>query len=135
MGCKKYKRHFFIKVSENRDSITKIGQYPAGDISGNKDIEALLGDHKEYFRHGLICESQSYGIAAFAYYRRIVEEIIDELLNEIAGLMVGSEKAAYEAAFEKTKKTRVAAEKIDLVKDFVAPDFAAFGHEPAKCVT
>ena len=121
MGCRQYKRHFFIKIGDIADSITKIGQYPAWDIAGNKEIEALLGGHKEYFRRGLICESQGYGIAAFAYYRRIVEEVIDGLLNEITALMSASERVAYEAALDNTRKTRVAAEKIDLVKDLLPP--------------
>lgn len=121
MWCNNYKRNFFIKIGDKLDFITKIGQYPAWNISGNKDIEALLGDHKEYFRRGQICESQGYGIAAFAYYRRIVEEVIDQLLNEIVVLMAESEKVAYEAALEKTKQTRVATEKIDLVKDLLPP--------------
>ena len=52
-----------------------------------KKLKDLLGEHKDYFRRGLICESQGYGIAAFAYYRRIVEETIDLLLQQISDLM------------------------------------------------
>lgn len=34
-----------------------------------------------------MCENNSFGIGAFAYYRRIVEEIIDELLySNVKGL-------------------------------------------------
>ena len=121
MGCQKYERHFFIRVGEDRKSITKVGQYPPWDISGNDEIERLLGEHRDYFRRGLICESQGYGIAAFAYYRRIVEETIDVLLQQISDLMSDDEKAKYEEALTKTKSTRQAAEKIDLVKDLLPP--------------
>jgi hypothetical protein len=121
MGCQKYQRYFFIHISDDRKSITKVGQYPPWDISGNEEIELLLGEHRDYFRRGLICESQGYGIAAFAYYRRIVEETIDLLLQEIGDLMTDDEKGEYEEALEKTKKTRQATEKIELVKDLLPP--------------
>ena len=79
----------------------------------------LLGEHRDYFRRGLICESQGYGIAAFGYYRRIVEETIDLLLEQISALMIDDEKTKYEKALEQTKSTRQATEKIDLVKDLL----------------
>jgi hypothetical protein len=121
MGCKEYERYFFIRVDEDRKSITKVGQYPPWDISGDDEIERLLGEHRDYFRRGLICEAQGYGIAAFAYYRRIVEEIIDLLLEQISDLMTDDEKEEYKEALEKTKSTRQAADKIDLVKDLLPP--------------
>lgn len=81
----------------------------------------MLGDHADYYKKGLICESQSYGIGAFSYYRRVVEEIIDELLNEIADLMTGEERDRYLEALEQTKKTKITHDKIDLVKDLLPP--------------
>jgi hypothetical protein len=121
MGCKKSERYFFMRIGEDRKSITKVGQYPPWDISGNDEIERLLGEHRDYFRRGLICEAQGYGIAAFAYYRRIVEDIIDLLLEQISDLMTDHEKEEYKGALEKTKGTRQATEKIDLVKDLLPP--------------
>ena len=47
---------------------------------------------------GLVSESQGYGIGAFAYYRRIVEEIIDEMLKQIGDLISGVDKERYAAA-------------------------------------
>ena len=61
----------------------KVGQSPAWDIVMDKELESLLGDHAYFYKSGLICESQRYGIGAFAYYRRIVEEVIDELLVSV----------------------------------------------------
>ena len=43
MGCKEFERFFFIRLSDDGNSITKIGQYPPWDISGNEEIEGLLG--------------------------------------------------------------------------------------------
>ena len=119
--CGEFERAFFIRVADDLSYITKVGQYPAWDISGNKEIEKLLGLHASHYKRGLICESQGYGIAAFAYYRRIVEETIDSLLDQVSDLLAGEEKEKYAEALSLTKKTRQTSEKIDLVKDLLPP--------------
>ena len=44
----------------------------------------MLGSEREYYFKGLRAESQSMGIAAFAYYRRVVENkkfvIFDQII-------------------------------------------------------
>lgn len=119
--CYEVERNFFIKFDDDGKWIMKVGQYPAWEIKGDINLEKLLGDHASYYSKGLVCESQGYGIGAFSYYRRIVEEVIDNLLDEISELLNDSEKAQYEDALAKTKKTIVTQEKIDLVKDLLPP--------------
>jgi uncharacterized protein YjaG (DUF416 family) len=121
MHCKNKTQIFFIKISEDKKFIMKVGQYPAWEISGDKNIERMLNEYKEYFKKGLVCESQGFGIGAFGYYRRIVEIILDQLLDEISNLLSGSELEKYNNALEKTKKTNVAQEKIELVKELLPP--------------
>ncbi len=41
----------------------------------------MLGEHLKDYRKGLICENHSYGVGAYSYYRRIIENVIDDLLN------------------------------------------------------
>ena len=118
-GCSMFKRHFLIKISEQHDYVMKVGQYLPWDISIDKNIEKLLGEHAELFKKGLICESQGYGIGAYTYYRRIVELIIDELLDSIQNLVPENEKEKYLKALGATKKTKIATEKIELVKDLL----------------
>ena len=117
--CEKHFQHFYIRVDDNNESYTKVGQHPAWQTQSDPEIERLLGDHSPLYKKGLICESQGYGIGAFGYYRRIVEEIIDQLLGEISDLIPPEELATYHAAVERTKQTRVTQEKIDLVKDLL----------------
>jgi len=119
MHCQNVTRHFFIKISDDKKWIMKVGQFPAWEIRGNIDIENMLQNYKDYYKKGLVCESQGYGIGAFGYYRRIVEEIIDQLLDEISTLLAGEELIKYTEALEKTKKTTVAQEKIELVKELL----------------
>lgn len=128
--CQKFERVFFIKVDDNQKWFMKVGQYPAWITKGNVNIEKLLGEHSSYYHKGLVCESQGYGIGAFGYYRRIVEEIIDSLLDEIADLLTEQELSQYQDALSKTKKTIVTQEKIDLVKDLLPPILRPEGMNP-----
>jgi len=123
--CRNFQRTFFVLFQKGKDdehvSVMKVGQFPTWDISVEKEIDKLLGDKRVYYHRGKILESQSYGIGAYGYYRRIVEMVIDDLLQQIDTLLSPEEKAQYEAAIEKTKKSTIAQEKIAVVKDLLPP--------------
>jgi hypothetical protein len=118
-SCRSFSRQFQVYISPDLDYVYKFGQYPEWEIKMDKNLEKTLGKHSKTFRKGLVCESQGYGIGAFSYYRRITEEIIDELLESIVELVESDKQTEYKAALDKTKKTRVTQEKIDLVKDLL----------------
>jgi hypothetical protein len=62
---KEYNPKFFLK---------KIGQFPAYAIKPDKEIyDFLEATDKEYYNKALVSISQGYGIAAYSYFRRIVE--------------------------------------------------------------
>jgi len=127
-SCKKGQIVFLIKFGPNIDKpvegskknhivyFQKVGQYPAWSIKMDKELEKMLSSHADYYHKGLTCESQSYGIGAYAYFRRIAEDIIDELLESIADLITEPDKEKYLKALEKTKSATNTQEKIDLVK-------------------
>jgi len=129
-SCKSFQRRFFIHVSNDVDTIYKVGQYPEWEIKMDKNLEKTLNKHSINFRKGLVCESQGYGIGAFSYYRRITEDIIDELLNSISDLIEEVHKKEYAEALEKTKTTRVTQEKIDIVKDLLPSILKPNGMNP-----
>jgi hypothetical protein len=128
--CQTFERVFYIAIDSQSKWLMKVGQYPAWEIHGNPLIEKLLGKHADHYKKGLVCESQSYGIGAYGYYRRIVEETIDELLDEISQLLAGDELSTFSDALAKTKKTIVTQEKIDLVKDLLPPILRPDGMNP-----
>lgn len=134
--CQEFERLFYVRADNDKQGswYMKVGQFPAWEVSGDTSIEHLLGSHASYYKKGLICESQGYGIGAFSYYRRIVEEVIDELLEEIADLLSGEELAAYQVALEKTKMTIVTAEKIELVKDLLPTILRPDGMNPLSAL-
>jgi hypothetical protein len=129
-SCEKFKRYFLLKFDPQGKYIMKVGQEPPWEITPDRTLEKTLGAHAEYYKKGLVCESQSYGIGAFAYYRRIVEEVIDDLLAAIPDLMGGEERERYIQALEQTKKTTVTQDKIDLVKDLLPSILRPSGMNP-----
>lgn len=129
-SCRNFIRQFHVYISPELDYVYKFGQYPEWEIKIDKNLEKSLGRHVTTYRKGLVCEAQGYGIGAFAYYRRITEEIIDELLDSIVDLIEVDNQELYNAALEKTKKTRVAQEKIDLVKDLLPTILRPGGMNP-----
>ncbi len=134
VGCEKHERVFFLKLLNKDNSIIKVGQYPAWKISGDKTIEKMLGDYRAYLHRGLICESQGYGIGAFAYYRRITEKIIDELIGDMRDLIPESDHAQFDLAYENAKKTRQTSGKIALVKDFLPATLEIEGMNPLAII-
>lgn len=114
-----------VKDEEGKDSVktvvnlTKVGQNPPWSIEMDKELERMLSEHSEYYRRGLICESQSYGIGAYAYFRRITEDVIDELLESILDLVEEREKKEYQEKLEQVKREKTAENKINLVKDLL----------------
>ena len=120
-SCTQFRRHFLLKFDPEDKYVMKVGQEPPWDISIDRALAKALGDRVGYYKKGLINESQGYGIGAFAYYRRVVEEIIDELLTEIGDLLAGEEHEEYLSALEQVKQTRVTQDKIKVVKDLLPP--------------
>lgn len=129
-SCLKFSRQFHVFISPELDYMYKFGQYPEWEIKMDINLERTLGKHSKTFRKGLVCESQGYGIGAFSYYRRIIEDIIDELLDSILDLIDEEYKVEYEEALVKTKQTRVTQEKIDLVKDLLPAILKPNGMNP-----
>lgn len=130
LGCEDDRRNYAILISRKLDWIMKVGQNPPWEIKGDKNIETMLDGHKNYLAKGMISESQGYGIGAFAYYRRITEEIIDQLLEDMSNMIPASEVERYAEAMGKVKTTRQASEKIQLVKDMLPSSLLSNGMNP-----
>ena len=112
--------------------VLKVGQYPAWSIDPPKEVKIALGRHEDLYKRGTICESQGYGIGAFAYYRRIVEDMIDQLLADIAELIEPQEREKYRAALAKVRGTIVAADKIEIVKEMLPTFLRPGGINPLQ---
>lgn len=70
-----------IEVDYENSVIRKVGQNIPWSIDIDKDLEKELGEDAELYKKALVLISQSYGIGACAYLRRIVENQISPMLN------------------------------------------------------
>ena len=78
--CSK-KAHFWIELNSTENWLRKVGQNPPWSIEIESDLKKYLGQNETFYKKGLICLSQSFGLGACSYFRRVVENEINPLLN------------------------------------------------------
>lgn len=113
----------------------KAGQFPPWSINPSRDLANALGEPSLHlYQMGLVCESQGYGIGAFAYYRRVVEEKLGELLDQVRTLLNGVELQQYQEALAKVTGEKRAEDKLRIVKDLLPPALLAGTHNPLQII-
>jgi hypothetical protein len=119
--------YFLVVVAGN--TIKKVGQQPPWEAQIPKSVEAFLREPlAELYGRGIRSESQGYGIGAYAYYRRIVEQIVDRLFDSIAENI--DEAREFSTALDAARKERVADKKIAIVKDMLPETLRPEGLNP-----
>jgi len=129
-SCDSHRRYFLVAIDKENGTVTKTGQSPPPQIQVSKAFERRLGLYAGVYKKGLMSESHGFGIGAFAYYRRVVENVIDALLKDIEALFPVQERATYEAALAQVAKTHVTERKIELVKDLLPSTLRPDGMNP-----
>jgi len=96
--CQSCKSHFFdvlIEVSTDKSiydnerafTLRKLGQNPPNEIKPDKEfIDYLNNEDLENYKKALMNLSHSFGIGAYAYLRRVVENEILRLLKDLSEL-------------------------------------------------
>jgi hypothetical protein len=128
--CQNSKYVFLIRFSEDCKYLMKVGQYPPPDRRISRQLARVLGDYEEIFSKGITCERFGYGIAAFAYYRRIIELIIDKLVSIVEDMLSEDERIAHQSALDIIRSSHVAEEKIRLVKNILPTSLRPDGFNP-----
>lgn len=85
--CRDSSRRFWVKahqINETSIEMQKIGQDPQKELPRSKELSKFFKKDKEDYNKAVICLAHGYGVAAFAYMRRIVEKNILSLLDLIA---------------------------------------------------
>ena len=72
-----------VSYSERVLKIYKMGELPEFGPPTPSKVISLIRDEKEYYVKGRRSENQGLGIAAFAYYRRVVENQKDRIFAEV----------------------------------------------------
>ncbi|MCD4813949.1 hypothetical protein K8S19_09695 [bacterium] len=136
------KVHYLLKVYSDRSwderekginiYIKKIGQFPPYDISLDKDVEKyLIEEDVSNYKKALVSLSISYGIGAFAYFRRIIENEIKRIIKDISLIEFdGSEKV--QEAMKSFDSDHQMSNLIDVLNKFLPMSFKQLGNNPIR---
>lgn len=130
-GCSKCRVEIVFLVLLFGEAIKKVGQEPPWEAQIPKSVETFLGEPlADLYRRGIRSESHGYGIGAFAYYRRVVEQIVDRLFDSIAENIDEARTPAFSAALDAARKEKIADKKIAIVKDMLPETLRPGGINP-----
>lgn len=119
-NCNKYIKVFAIRIqpSQKNSKVFKFGEFPYFGPPTPPRLITIIRDDKELFVKGLSTENQGFGMGAFAYYRRVVENQKDRIFDEfisatkkispnnpiIQELEAGKKETQFNNAVKKIKK-------------------------------
>lgn len=83
VNCEKDSVYYLIVMVESGPSM-KVGQFPMQSARVPNSIAKRLGDSAPLYRKALTCRNEGYGLAAVAYFRRVVEDKTNELIDVVA---------------------------------------------------
>jgi hypothetical protein len=122
---------FIIRADDGPHTVVKLGELPTFGPPLPSRVISMVGPDRELFLKGRRAENQGLGIAAFAYYRRVVEaqwgRIVDAILR--VAEQTGSPAPTLEAlrrAKEETQFRRA----VELVRESIPDSLRIDGHNP-----
>jgi len=126
---------FFSKDLKNvtgKLMIRKVGQWPSFQIKPDSAIYSFLKkEDKEYYSKALICLSQNFGVAAFAYLRKIVESEIVNIVEELSKTNIAdSEKIA--SLLDEYKKNKQTGRLVESIYSYLPNNLKVLGDNPFK---
>ena len=122
----------FDEYEQQKQIVRKIGQYPAFEISPDKVLLNFFNEEdKNNYRKSLICRSQNYGIGAFAYLRRIVENEMIRIVEDLAKID-RPESAKIKGLLSSFKENHVMSNLIEGVYDYLPSSLKSLGDNPLK---
>jgi hypothetical protein len=122
----------WVEASEDELWIRKVGQLPPYDILVPPDLQNALGDDATLYKRAQICVSQSFGIAACSYLRRLLEDQITPLLQ----LVYEVRKAEGEdvGGLSEILNEKVAEKKIRLANEVLPSSLEVPGDNPLELI-
>ena len=108
VSCQRERREYLVEKVDTVDTIRiqKYGERPRKKLDRNRGLQQFFKDDLDNYEKAVVCLLHEYGMGAFAYFRRIVENNICKLLD-----------LAHEDAESSGEGTNVMAALTDLRKD------------------
>lgn len=129
VSCQKEMRYFHLEkiVKGKTIKLQKYGELPRKKLARDSELQTFFSDDSEYYEKAVVCISNGYGIAAFAYYRRIIENNIHALLKLLKENLADVPKSEeILVALTKLEDKSSMSEKIKVANnalpDFLKPD-------------
>jgi len=127
-----YYQYYLIKVSDDSSYLMKVGEHPSLNIEIDKPLKSFLGKNFNDYKKGILCEKHGFGIGAFSYYRRIVENTIDDMLNLIKENIDPNEQNVFQAKLNKIQDKHNNSDKIKVINEYLPNDLKVEGNNPLK---
>lgn len=87
--CRKERHEYLVEqiVTEETIKIQKYGQLPRKHLEKDRTLQKFFSNDSDNYEKAVVCLSHGYGIGAFAYLRRIIEnntlKLIDMVLEDV----------------------------------------------------
>lgn len=135
-NCGMSQKNYSLWASLNDDRqsgvLYKYGEFPEFGPQTPAKVVRILGPEKDYYFKGRRSENQGLGIAAFAYYRRVVENQKNRIFDEIIRTVkkVDSNNTALLAELEVAKKEIQFTKAVESIKHAIPQALLIDGHNP-----
>lgn len=134
-NCEKSSKTYAYRVTLSPDGLTaelhKFGELPAFGLPTPARLISLLGSERDYYLKGRRSENQGLGIAAFAYYRRVLDNQRVRIIEEIARVAerLGAEPAMLSDLAVAKAETQFS-KAVEAVKHGIPQALLIDGHNP-----
>lgn len=129
---KSYSLWVFLNDDAKSGMLYKYGEFPEFGPPTPPRVVTIIGPEKDYYFKGRRSENQGLGIAAFAYYRRVVENqknrIFEEIIRTVKKVDPGNNVliGELEAAEKETQFTKA----VESIKHAIPQALLIDGHNP-----
>ena len=133
--CLKFSLNYLLYINSSPDGniyFRKVGQFPPFEIAPQADLIKYLSDEdKENYKKALICLSQNYGMGAFAYLRRIVQNEIEKIVVDLSKID-RPESEKIKDLISAYRKDHQMEKLISGIGPFMPSSFNGLGENPLK---
>ena len=132
--CRNCNRNWKIfSIRFTKDKAIKFGEMPSFGPPTPARAMTLIGRDRELFLKGRRCETQSLGIGAFTYYRRVIEDQRDRIFDEIIRVLEAT-KPGHEVIAEvrAAKKEQQFTKSIEAIKHAMPDSLLINGQNPLR---
>ncbi len=132
VSCRKEHREYSVEqvLDERTIRLQKYGELPRSRIGRNRVLQRFLSEDLDNYEKAQVCLSHEYGIAAFAYFRRVVENNIIRLLDLVQEDAKASGNEPALVAIAALRNNSPMSEKIKIANEALPPYLKPDGLNP-----